>query len=1131
MKRQGLAVLLHSGNVMPRDNRIRRMLRNDIPVLETGRTEEIRNVIHDFGIEVLNSHHWHIQRYPIVDSTVFADLPRHAATLHGMIEADGGYEVTPEQLRLVDKYVDTWVYTADKNVEPFQSAGLHDKNPSRFVKIPNGMEPPKIEPIPRGEMNIPDNAFVLCNVSRAIPEKGWAETIEVVKKARELSGKDIRLILVGNGMVYDEYCRKGVPDFVYMPGFDDRSVGYYATSDMGIMLTRFRSESFPLTITDCMFAGKPYIASDVGEIRNMLTANGELAGAVFELDDWTIPVYDVARIVAEFTTDNDKYEQAKSRVPQAAQRYTIENVARQYLDIFETYSDMPSLKKTCLMYSDDQWFEIMNRSVNEPLIDAIPMPGFPDADQQVAMVGSAFEASLKEADAFTKQVKQFMREQGTGLTPHSKILDFGTRWGRIYRFFLNTVLPENVLGTDVDQIYIDLCRQTIPWGRFEKNNAFPPMGYENNSFDAVVGYSVFSHLNKDVGLRWIEEFARIIKPGGILAITTHSRDFIDYCDRLRKSGKKHTSEWHIRLAEKAFLDKKKAYRNYDSGRFLYVAGMDSSVRKADVYGDAILSPKYVEREWTKYLDLVGFIDDKAILPQALIVMRKPIAATGNNKNASNVQKLSFYETDIYRKYKDTEESFHKEMVGFCPICEEKATFVSDHKWLRDNYRCVKCRSIPRQRYVQHILYSLVPGWQNMVIHESSPCTDFIKRCAAGYTASQFYLGKEPGERVGEFTNENLEALTFTDNTFDLFLSQDVLEHVFNPEKAIKEMLRVIKPGGYVVFTIPVFHAKKTVQRARLDENGNVEYIEDAVYHGNPIDSEGSLAVWDYGDNFINDLKKWATDNEVDVFNHPIQELGIEGEFLDVFYVKKCQSDAKRKESTFVEKKQDDKDTAGIPATVFRADFIRKHTNNRLEHLKSLALDLSGKTVLELGAGVGDFTEFFLDSNCIVTAVEGRKENVDMIRKRFADCEKLRVLQMDLNNAEELPEQSYDIVFAYGILYHLRNPSQALEYMKKYTGETLCLQTCVSPKNDLSINPVDEDTSNASQALDGVGCRPTRPWLYRKLKKMYRHVYLPITQPDHPQFLTDWEAAESKPPNGLYCSVFIASDEKIESDIL
>ncbi|WP_206018622.1 hypothetical protein, partial [Pseudomonas viridiflava] len=59
---------------------------------------------------------------------------------------------------------------------------------------------------------------------------------------------------------------------------------------MGIMLTRSKSESFPLTIVDCLFAGKPYIASDVGDIKNMLSAGESIAGTVIELEDWEVPV-------------------------------------------------------------------------------------------------------------------------------------------------------------------------------------------------------------------------------------------------------------------------------------------------------------------------------------------------------------------------------------------------------------------------------------------------------------------------------------------------------------------------------------------------------------------------------------------------------------------------------------------------------------------------------------------------------------------------------------------------------------------------------------------------------------------------------------------------------------------------
>jgi len=45
-------------------------------------------------------------------------------------------------------------------------------------------------------------------------------------------------------------------------------------------------------------------------------------------------------------------------------------------------------------------------------------------------------------------------------------------------------------------------------------------------------------------------------------------------------------------------------------------------------------------------------------------------------------------------------------------------------------------------------------------------------------------------------------LPYKDNTFDLVGAFDVLEHIEHDEDALKEWLRVLKPGGFVVMTIP-----------------------------------------------------------------------------------------------------------------------------------------------------------------------------------------------------------------------------------------------------------------------------------------------------------------------------------------
>ncbi len=344
-KRQGHSVLFFSAGLIPRHDAVRRMLRNDVPVVEASGVEDVRELIHEFGVEALNTHQWHMQKYPLQVPDVFDGLRTHVASLHGMIEHGDVFGVTKEQLLMADQKVTTWVYTAEKNLEPFSKFGVSETPSARFVKIPNGMEPPEIVPVPRARMNIPQDSFVLCCVSRAIPDKGWAEMIEAVESARRLSGRDIRLILVGNGPVYDEYCRVGAPEFVYLAGFSENSVGHYAAADMGIMLTKFKSESFPLTIVDCLFAGKPFIASDVGDIRNMLTVGDDVAGSVIELDNWEIPVAMAAQDIAAFASDKQRYFNASTLVEAAASRYRMDAVASQYVKLFEGGRHNPRLSE------------------------------------------------------------------------------------------------------------------------------------------------------------------------------------------------------------------------------------------------------------------------------------------------------------------------------------------------------------------------------------------------------------------------------------------------------------------------------------------------------------------------------------------------------------------------------------------------------------------------------------------------------------------------------------------------------------------------------------------------------------------------------------------------------------------
>ena len=193
-----------------------------------------------------------------------------------------------------------------------------------------------------------------------------------------------------------------------------------------------------------------------------------------------------------------------------------------------------------------------------------------------------------------------------------------------------------------------------------------------------------------------------------------------------------------------------------------------------------------------------------------------------------------------------------ENPGYCPTCSQDVTFTSYDPWLRDNYFCSNCGSIPRERALMAVIEKYYPGWQNLTIHESSPinrgASVRLRSECAYYFQSQYYPDKNPGEMVGGFRCENLEALTFADESIDLHITQDVMEHIYHPSRAFQELARTLKPGGAHIFTVPMVHkSTPSLLRARLDDHGEVIHLVPPEYHGNPVSGEGSLVTvyWGY----------------------------------------------------------------------------------------------------------------------------------------------------------------------------------------------------------------------------------------------------------------------------------------------
>lgn len=223
--------------------------------------------------------------------------------------------------------------------------------------------------------------------------------------------------------------------------------------------------------------------------------------------------------------------------------------------------------------------------------------------------------------------------------------------------------------------------------------------------------------------------------------------------------------------------------------------------------------------------------------------------------------------------------------GYCHCCRKDTQFDITGTWLRDLYLCRSCHSIPRQRHINYILDRYFPNWVEIEIHESSPSNNFISQWASCYSSSQYFEGVAEGALHNGHRCENLEHLTFKDNSFDIFITQDVMEHVFHPNKAIQEIMRVLKPGGVHVFTAPK-HKNITEGYARaVIENGEVKHLLEPMYHGNPIGDGRALVTWDYGDDFEAWIWDWCGYPTITYVTRD-RTLGLDGEYLEVFVTHK-----------------------------------------------------------------------------------------------------------------------------------------------------------------------------------------------------------------------------------------------------
>lgn len=204
--------------------------------------------------------------------------------------------------------------------------------------------------------------------------------------------------------------------------------------------------------------------------------------------------------------------------------------------------------------------------------------------------------------------------------------------------------------------------------------------------------------------------------------------------------------------------------------------------------------------------------------------------------------------------------------GFCQICKKQTKFYIDSLWLNNdtvNFRermgCPNCGLNNRQRFLLEWVLKAKKNRNNYQIFIYEQVTPLYNKFKEIYpkTIGSEYLGAEysSGTVINGIRHEDATCLSFSDDSFDLVLSLDVYEHIFDLEKGLKEAFRILKPMGKMIFSIPFYPADDTTQKRAEIIDGKIIFLKEPQYHGNPVSEKGSLVVYDISWDCFDIIKK------------------------------------------------------------------------------------------------------------------------------------------------------------------------------------------------------------------------------------------------------------------------------------
>lgn len=140
----------------------------------------------------------------------------------------------------------------------------------------------------------------------------------------------------------------------------------------------------------------------------------------------------------------------------------------------------------------------------------------------------------------------------------------------------------------------------------------------------------------------------------------------------------------------------------------------------------------------------------------------------------------------------------------CPVCEKSYRKFLPYGRInpRQNALCPNCLSLERHRLMWLYLKEKTNFFSSKLrILHIAPEACFIKRFEKQH--GDHYITADIESPLAK-VKMDIHHIPFPEDTFDVILCNHVLEHVKDDIKAMGEIRRVLKPGGFSILQVPFF---------------------------------------------------------------------------------------------------------------------------------------------------------------------------------------------------------------------------------------------------------------------------------------------------------------------------------------